>query len=873
MAVSYKSSVYHPNPYVLPIDLNLFGKVLGIKQQQYDLGAQKIQSEIDTLGTLDVMKKEDRDYLNGKINNLVSTVNGLGGQDYSDPNILNQIEGLGGDIYGDNQVITAISSTKNARKLLSGYDQMKTNPKLSKMYSEVNEAYDTQKVSQWINDGKAGTSYQGPSSPTQYVDYKQTHLKQFDKLKADLVENITADGLYILKDSHETITPERLMSMAGDLLTPEERGQMKRDAWFLYTKQSPQSPEALVNRSLQQYQSKIDEAKSLKNYYEAQANASTADPEARRRYNLLADTKANELITLAQAAQGAPKAAVDKLKSDPEEFMYQLYSQDYFRGLANRFSVNQTTRNITPNYAEMFTRRQDQAQRQFDARLAQDDKQFYDQLDLNYLKEGLKMIIDPETGKISGIPINKNGGIDLPSPTNINTENPSGLKVTESTLFEANKQLTLDKNGVYQDFLSNYLAHHPEIGIEVPSQSGGGTSRQLIGQQFLEGVNNQPGFQLEDLAGLQSPLIRGQLQSSGLNSKQVGYLDQLWQNYKAVLDGKGNTVGELPDGFVDAVNKVKLIDERIRANKTLRDRAVDQVLSPLSQQDKDLYKDYLDEMESNPKVNKYFRASRHPKLPDYVDPRIDAIEEKVGDVRKQVSKYLEILPTRDVFQGKTFDPNDKSIKGISNFVASEIARGGGDFYVDGNKQGNIPYSAVDVATITPLSTGMLADGTGRFYLQSSVKLTTTDGKPVAATYQIPISDENARKIGIERDPYDNINYSVNMVGSSGDIPVYGNKNLAVTVKVFKKNVNNINDPSAFAQAKVFYLDANGQKIKDPNKPGEFKYDLVPIPNTDSGKASEAYLKAYEAVQQAAKNPIKDITTEDFINYIINYKRK
>src|SRR5690606_6132519 len=142
---------FKSSPYVLPVDLGLFAKVLGTKQQQFDIGTQKIQAGIDALGQLDVMKEEDRTYLNSKINNLVNSLNQMGSVDFSDMNVLNQIEGMGGDIYGDNKVITALSSTKAARKLISGYEKYKTDPKLSKLYSPVNEAYDMKKVMDWVN--------------------------------------------------------------------------------------------------------------------------------------------------------------------------------------------------------------------------------------------------------------------------------------------------------------------------------------------------------------------------------------------------------------------------------------------------------------------------------------------------------------------------------------------------------------------------------------------------------------------------------------------------------------------------------------------------------------------------------------------------
>lgn len=121
MAVSYLSTPLESSPYVLPLDLGLFSNVMSIKQKKIDDNVSAVQAGIDQLGLLDVMKDEDKNYLNEKINGLVGSINNLGGVDFSDSNIMRQIEGLGSDIYGDSNIITALSSTKAIRNLQNSY--------------------------------------------------------------------------------------------------------------------------------------------------------------------------------------------------------------------------------------------------------------------------------------------------------------------------------------------------------------------------------------------------------------------------------------------------------------------------------------------------------------------------------------------------------------------------------------------------------------------------------------------------------------------------------------------------------------------------------------------------------------------------------
>src|SRR5687767_13400169 len=108
MAISYKSTVHKPIDYTQPVDLNLLGKVLQYEQGEFDKGVRNVQSTIDSIAALDVVKDVDRQYLNTKLSNLVSSINNIGGVDYSDPNVQNQISGMGSQIYGDDKVINAV---------------------------------------------------------------------------------------------------------------------------------------------------------------------------------------------------------------------------------------------------------------------------------------------------------------------------------------------------------------------------------------------------------------------------------------------------------------------------------------------------------------------------------------------------------------------------------------------------------------------------------------------------------------------------------------------------------------------------------------------------------------------------------------------
>ena len=863
MAVSYLSSPFKSSPYVLPIDLGLMDKVLSVKQDKFDKGAAKTQALVDQMGTLDVLKDGDREYLNSKINSIVESVNGLGGVDYSDTAIMSQIEAMGSDVYGDEKVLSAVASTRSVRNLMKTYENFKTNPKLSKLYSESNEAYDMRNVSAWMNDGQVGSSYKGPSSATPYTPYRDNHMKVFEKLKADLKMTLQDNGLFYSVTEQEFIHPERVMAMAANLMTPAERAQMKRDAWYLYNVQSPTAPETLVNKALGQYANQINRAAQLQAEYEAQAKAAVGDNEARIRYNSLALRQQQEVERLKANIPAVQKNAIASYQADPEEFQYQLYSQDYFSGIGDRFSVNRTKRDIKADQAEMFTLKYNQENFQFNEELKRKDRELdikQQDADTRAAATGLKMF-DPTTGKMKFVDLTENF-----QSTNINTEDPEGLRTTENTILEANKQLELEIGSISQDFISKLATRYPNLGLIQHTKSGTGIGGILKGQQALEDANGVAGFQIDDLKGLQQEKYVKGLQQGGMSEEGIKFLKSLSDNFVAMSEGRSMNPAELPAGAAEMFEKAFMVRERINANNA-KIRGVYQAVneqvmnSPkLSNAEKVLAQDYFfNPAKYNKNVTRYVTtgsigAPSTQVSGNELDPRIQNILEKAGvDIEREKNNYFKTIGTRDVFRTQTFGNNHPLFKNesLQNYVVSELGRLG--------------KGAIDPRNVSPVASGMKADGSGSFYIQAYVK----QGSGENATEElvdVPISVENAKKIGLNNDPYNHLNYSVNLTGRSGDIPVYGNKNMSLTINIVKENPNSMNEYNSFAQAKYYYLDDNGQKI--PDNSGGYKHELIDIPATNGMTPSEAYARAKQAVQQAAQNKV---SFEEFKNYLINYK--
>ena len=89
---SYKDS---PNlkfsPYVQTLPVEAMAKVGTYKQQRYDQGVQKIQQSIDNIAGLDIVRPEDKQYLQSKLNQLGSQLSSVAGGDFSNFALVNSV--------------------------------------------------------------------------------------------------------------------------------------------------------------------------------------------------------------------------------------------------------------------------------------------------------------------------------------------------------------------------------------------------------------------------------------------------------------------------------------------------------------------------------------------------------------------------------------------------------------------------------------------------------------------------------------------------------------------------------------------------------------------------------------------------------------
>ena len=101
---SFTDQIMQFNPYVQQLPLEAMAQVGMYKQQKYEEGVQKIQSYIDNVAGMDVIRGVDKQYLQSKLNSLGSKLKTVAAGDFSNFQLVNSVGGMATQIVKDPNV-------------------------------------------------------------------------------------------------------------------------------------------------------------------------------------------------------------------------------------------------------------------------------------------------------------------------------------------------------------------------------------------------------------------------------------------------------------------------------------------------------------------------------------------------------------------------------------------------------------------------------------------------------------------------------------------------------------------------------------------------------------------------------------------------
>jgi len=265
---SFTDRLQQFNPYVEQLPVEDMAKIGMAKQQKYDEGIQKIQTNIDNIAGLDVVRDVDKAYLQSKLNQLGNSLKFVGAGDFSDFQLVNSVSGMTNQISKDANVQNAVSSTAKYRK---GLENMAALNKEGKGSASNDWLFKTE-ANSWLNSSEVEKSFSSDYKP--YTNYSKNALEVIKGLVKN--ENITDVSLEYDENGKVTgvldattrtkiagITPERIQSalMAG--LTPSDFQQLQIDGRYSYSNATPEKLLEDITKSYDDNYSKYREQRDI----------------------------------------------------------------------------------------------------------------------------------------------------------------------------------------------------------------------------------------------------------------------------------------------------------------------------------------------------------------------------------------------------------------------------------------------------------------------------------------------------------------------------------------------------------------------------------------------------------------------------------
>jgi len=230
---SFTDAIPQFNPYIQQLPVEAMVKVGMEKQQRYDQGLQKIQSQIDQVAGLDIVRDVDRQYLQSKLNDLGSKLKTVAAGDFSNYQLVNSVAGMASSVAKDNNVLSSVQSTAQYRK-----EQKFMEESRQKGESAIQNEYDfNAQANRWINDSSIGAGFSGRYR--KYTDVDKKWLEVMKTLHSDLLEedipyeynddgtlNTNKTTVAMQRISKESVSAEKIQNALRSSLSPDELEQL-----------------------------------------------------------------------------------------------------------------------------------------------------------------------------------------------------------------------------------------------------------------------------------------------------------------------------------------------------------------------------------------------------------------------------------------------------------------------------------------------------------------------------------------------------------------------------------------------------------------------------------------------------------------------
>lgn len=239
---SYTDATLQFSPYISQMPRIQERSIVGReKQAKYEEGVQRIQSQIDNVAGLDVVRDVDKQYLQSKLDELGNNLKTVAAGDFSNFQLVNSVGGMVNKIAKDEDVVNAVQSTNWYKKQLGEIETARKEGK-----SSVQNEWDfSTKANEWLYSNNVKDRFSGTYTP--YVDVDKKFFEVLKNLHSDLREqdisyetnpdgtiNYQKTAAVMQRKSKEFVSAERLEGALRASLSPDEINQLGINGRFQF---------------------------------------------------------------------------------------------------------------------------------------------------------------------------------------------------------------------------------------------------------------------------------------------------------------------------------------------------------------------------------------------------------------------------------------------------------------------------------------------------------------------------------------------------------------------------------------------------------------------------------------------------------------
>lgn len=552
---SFTDAIPQFNPYIQQLPVEAMVSVGMQKQQQYDQGIQRIQSQIDQVAGLDIARDVDRQYLQSKLNDLGSKLRTVAAGDFSNYQLVNSTAGMAASVAKDKNVMGAVQSTAKYRKELAFMEEAR-----QKGESAIQNEYDfNQQTERWMNDENVGTGFSGRYR--KYIDVDKKWLEVLKSLHSDLKEEdipyaYNEDGTLnkaktaeaMQRISSESVSADKIENALRASLNPDEIEQLNINGRYQF--RGIQDPEQLATYSRTRFGAMIAENEKDIQLLEGRKALASSDPNTL----LKIDEGIKSLQERNRKLTEDMNSEIEMLSTDIEGAKGYIYRRGAIEQFASAHAWEKQKSNLLANPINAY--RLDLARHQLNiAQFEQDKTEFEWSKTIDKANLDLKMM---------EFDLKNNGMIS--EDTTIYGGEPTGVVKNQqgALLKEIN-----ENNDMYQNTINGVLnALGPKVNreqlenaIELYDKGDAKQFENMVPVQYRASINQalKARKNAKDLEIYRTQITQKVEQSSPILAEYNNKLDEISQNIKPVtIDGVTFTPQEIRN-YIDKFREVEKI--------------------------------------------------------------------------------------------------------------------------------------------------------------------------------------------------------------------------------------------------------------------------------------------------------------------------